>query len=227
MALPLLPPDVWVHISDFAEVASLSCTCAGLNVLLKDRHVHYTSGSSAPKALLPPTLEAPHTTERVHTLTLRLQRLPVGNAGAARLVACAVALPQLHALALGLSHAGLGPPGACALAGLRDCKRLQRLQLQLWGNTIGDEGAVALAALRELDVLHTLELDLSGNGLGSAAARALAELTGAPGLKALTLDLWRNGVGDGGAQALAALHVCGCGAVTRQLVSVSAPTIGR
>ncbi|CAE7833738.1 Nlrc3 [Symbiodinium sp. CCMP2592] len=102
-------------------------------------------------------------------------------------------LPPLRELELLLHghHDAFGDDEARALAaGLGEQKELQRLQLELYGNSVGDEGAKALAsALCELTKLEQLALALFNTKIGPAGAMAVVQSLRELRLTDLHLDL--------------------------------------
>jgi uncharacterized protein (TIGR02996 family) len=136
------------------------------------------------------------TSRRLPSLkSVRLQKNPIGDAGARALVAW----PGLkHATGfLDLADCGIGPEGAAALAA---CPHLERvIGLGLGDNPIGDAGARALAGATHLRRLRHLYLYEAG--IGDAGVAALAQAAHLAGLT--DLSLFVNRIGPDGAAALA------------------------
>ena len=104
----------------------------------------------------------------------------LGDGGAAA-VAAAIAGGAAAVEGLYMSHCGVGPAGAAALAGaLRHRRDGPVVRLGLNFNRLGDGGAALFApVLAGADACSSLRvLGLSGNGLGDAAAIALAAALG-------------------------------------------------
>ncbi|CAE7944523.1 NLRC3, partial [Symbiodinium sp. KB8] len=113
------------------------------------------------------------------------------------------ALPELPKLRV--LYLGLGADQARALAaGLGQQKELERLELNLNGNSLGEEGAKAVAsALARLTELKELSLGLVKNQIGDAGAAAVAEsLRNLRQLTKLSVGLSGNALGAAGATAV-------------------------
>lgn len=92
------------------------------------------------------------------------------------------------------------------LWGLRACKTLQTLALQLSFNDIGDRGIAHVPLLNHCRSLHTLHLGLRRTYMRSTDSLAMLRNCGT--LSTLHLNLGYNDIGDKGIQSLGMLSSC-------------------
>ena len=195
--LPMLPNELWQHISTFLESELLSQVCRPLRAELQHQHLRL-QGCWDRRG------ENPIFSWQATLRTLRLFPAPLG------LLLCLDVLlsaQHLHTLVLDMSCRQLGDSDVEALAALKGAPSLKTLTLDLSRNHVTGYGAQALVALIQSLKLRTLTLNLTTNNVGDSGAQAFAGLFLSSSLECISLDIQNNHLSDEGVQALAAFQV--------------------